>query len=268
MLKDVDNAYNLALLKIPKAVRQMNWLEVFSKSPPRWPAHPATKHVHPCHHFILVSPIMLFFLSFLSPALETPESPVEDNTKVRFCLVEWVSFFSRISSGVVFVWQREEEAAVLSNVMAEDYASLLKSVKKSTFTHFVLPVMTVWTGWSRLELIYVCDFIHLYSHSIKEKRRHQIQFGWGKHAQFKQEGNVWRRKSEVRTASSEQVTWCCSLFRGELPRSRQLHRNGRRCCRPASRTPPSDGPNSHASSPLSVILSSVPRNSFIHVVHV
>lgn len=35
MLKDVDNAYNLALLKIPKAVRQMNWLEVFSKSPPR-----------------------------------------------------------------------------------------------------------------------------------------------------------------------------------------------------------------------------------------
>lgn len=34
MLKDVDNAYSLALLKIPKAIRQMNWLEVFSKSRP------------------------------------------------------------------------------------------------------------------------------------------------------------------------------------------------------------------------------------------
>lgn len=32
------------------------------------------------------------------------------------------------------MWQREEEAAVLNNVMAEDYASLLKSVQKSTFT--------------------------------------------------------------------------------------------------------------------------------------
>uniref|UniRef100_H3C6F5 Cell division cycle associated 8 n=1 Tax=Tetraodon nigroviridis TaxID=99883 RepID=H3C6F5_TETNG len=32
MLKDVENSYNLALLKIPRAVRQMNWLQVFSKS--------------------------------------------------------------------------------------------------------------------------------------------------------------------------------------------------------------------------------------------
>lgn len=32
MLKDVDNTYSLALLKIPKTVRQMNWIEVFSKS--------------------------------------------------------------------------------------------------------------------------------------------------------------------------------------------------------------------------------------------
>lgn len=70
MLKDVENAYNLALLKIPKAVRQMNWLEVFQA--------------------------------------ETPKIPAVDNTK------------------------REEEAAVLNNVMAEDYASLLKSVQKTS----------------------------------------------------------------------------------------------------------------------------------------
>nr|XP_057902493.1 borealin [Doryrhamphus excisus] len=29
LLKDVDNHYNMALVKIPKAVRQMNWLEYF-----------------------------------------------------------------------------------------------------------------------------------------------------------------------------------------------------------------------------------------------
>lgn len=60
MLKDVENAYNLALLKIPKAVRQMNWLEVFRKS--GVDLHTETKHFHPCRHFTLVSPIMLFFV--------------------------------------------------------------------------------------------------------------------------------------------------------------------------------------------------------------
>lgn len=32
ILKNVESFYNLTLVKMPKAVRQMNWLEVFSKS--------------------------------------------------------------------------------------------------------------------------------------------------------------------------------------------------------------------------------------------
>lgn len=31
LLKDVDNSYNMALIKLPKAVRQMCWLEHISK---------------------------------------------------------------------------------------------------------------------------------------------------------------------------------------------------------------------------------------------
>lgn len=31
LLKDVDNSYNMALIKLPKAVRQMVWLERCSK---------------------------------------------------------------------------------------------------------------------------------------------------------------------------------------------------------------------------------------------
>uniref|UniRef100_A0A3Q4H6K2 Cell division cycle associated 8 n=1 Tax=Neolamprologus brichardi TaxID=32507 RepID=A0A3Q4H6K2_NEOBR len=31
LLKDVDNSYNMAIIKLPKAVRQMNWLEHWSK---------------------------------------------------------------------------------------------------------------------------------------------------------------------------------------------------------------------------------------------
>lgn len=31
LLKDVDNGYDMALLKLPKAVRQMSWLELYSK---------------------------------------------------------------------------------------------------------------------------------------------------------------------------------------------------------------------------------------------
>lgn len=49
LLKDVDNSYDMALLKIPKAIRQSSWLELYSKwtrtftrtqlSSPRLPAH-------------------------------------------------------------------------------------------------------------------------------------------------------------------------------------------------------------------------------------
>ncbi|XP_053189878.1 borealin isoform X1 [Scomber japonicus] len=69
LLKDVDNSYNMALIKLPKAVRQMNWLE-YCKS-------------------------------------EKPKSPQVDDTK------------------------REEEAAIVESVVAEDHAVLLKSVKKT-----------------------------------------------------------------------------------------------------------------------------------------
>lgn len=52
VLKDVDNSYDMALLKIPKAIRQSSWLELFSKwtrtftltqlSSPRLPGHIVT----------------------------------------------------------------------------------------------------------------------------------------------------------------------------------------------------------------------------------
>nr|XP_046274347.1 borealin [Scatophagus argus] len=70
LLKDVDNSYNMALIKLPKAFRQTAWLE-HCKS-------------------------------------EKPKSPAVDNTK------------------------REEEAAIVDSVMAEDHAELLKSVKKTS----------------------------------------------------------------------------------------------------------------------------------------
>ena len=31
MLKDVDNGYNMLLIKLPKSVRQMPWIELFSE---------------------------------------------------------------------------------------------------------------------------------------------------------------------------------------------------------------------------------------------
>ncbi|XP_029370382.1 borealin [Echeneis naucrates] len=68
LLKDVDNSYNMALIKLPKAVRLMPWLE-HCKS-------------------------------------EKPKSPEVDNAK------------------------REEEAAIVESVVAEDHNVLLKSVKK------------------------------------------------------------------------------------------------------------------------------------------
>ncbi|XP_068189544.1 borealin [Antennarius striatus] len=70
LLKDVDSSYNLSLIKLPKLVRQMPWLE-HCKS-------------------------------------EKPKSPEVDNVK------------------------REEEAAIVDSVMAEDHAVLLKSVKKTS----------------------------------------------------------------------------------------------------------------------------------------
>ncbi|KAL6099515.1 cdca8 [Pungitius sinensis] len=35
LLKDVDNSYNMALIKLPKAVRQMNWLDHFMSEKPK-----------------------------------------------------------------------------------------------------------------------------------------------------------------------------------------------------------------------------------------
>ena len=31
LLTEIDNRYNMAIIKLPKAVRQMNWLLYFSK---------------------------------------------------------------------------------------------------------------------------------------------------------------------------------------------------------------------------------------------
>ncbi|XP_034560509.1 borealin [Notolabrus celidotus] len=69
LLKDVDNSYNMALIKLPKAIRQTAWLDHCKA--------------------------------------EKPKSPEVDNTK------------------------REEEAAIVESVVAEDHAVLLKSVKKT-----------------------------------------------------------------------------------------------------------------------------------------
>lgn len=70
LLKDIDNSYNMALIKLPKAVRQMIWLEHLKS--------------------------------------EKPKSPEVDNMK------------------------RQEEAAIVDSVVAEDHAVLLKSVKKTS----------------------------------------------------------------------------------------------------------------------------------------
>ncbi|XP_005739729.1 borealin [Pundamilia nyererei] len=37
MLKDIDNSYNMAIIKLPKAVRQMNWLEHWKSEKPQTP---------------------------------------------------------------------------------------------------------------------------------------------------------------------------------------------------------------------------------------
>ncbi|CAL8292462.1 unnamed protein product [Merluccius merluccius] len=37
LLKEVDNRYNMALIKLPRAVRQMNWLDYFSSEKPKSP---------------------------------------------------------------------------------------------------------------------------------------------------------------------------------------------------------------------------------------
>ncbi|KAE8281818.1 Borealin Cell division cycle-associated protein 8 Dasra-B [Larimichthys crocea] len=73
LLKDVDNSYNMALIKLPKAVRQTTWLE----------------HCKP----------------------DKPKSPEVDNVK------------------------REEEAAIVESVVAEDHCS---SSKISQENHFSL----------------------------------------------------------------------------------------------------------------------------------
>ncbi|XP_039877212.1 borealin [Simochromis diagramma] len=37
LLKDIDNSYNMAIIKLPKAVRQMNWLEHWKSEKPQTP---------------------------------------------------------------------------------------------------------------------------------------------------------------------------------------------------------------------------------------
>ncbi|XP_023129755.1 borealin isoform X2 [Amphiprion ocellaris] len=69
LLKDVDNSYNMALIKLPKAVRQTSWME----------------HCK----------------------CDKPKAPEVDDVK------------------------REEEAAMVESVVAEDHAVLLKTVKTS-----------------------------------------------------------------------------------------------------------------------------------------
>lgn len=34
LLKDIDNSYNMALIKLPMAVRQMKWMDFYSRSTP------------------------------------------------------------------------------------------------------------------------------------------------------------------------------------------------------------------------------------------
>lgn len=70
LLKDVDNGYNMALIKLPKVIRQMNWIDHFKA--------------------------------------EKPKSPEVDNVK------------------------RQEEAAMVESVVAEDHKVLLQSVKKTS----------------------------------------------------------------------------------------------------------------------------------------
>ncbi|XP_071755467.2 borealin [Centroberyx gerrardi] len=70
LLKSADNSYNMALIKLPKAVRTMNWLDYYRS--------------------------------------EKPKSPEVDHSK------------------------REEEAAKVESVLAEDHAVLTKSVKKKS----------------------------------------------------------------------------------------------------------------------------------------
>ncbi|XP_028317342.1 borealin [Gouania willdenowi] len=72
LIKDCDNSYNMGLIKLPKAVRLMNWLE----------------------HCKFVK----------------PTTPEVDSKK------------------------KEEQAAIVESVVAEDHAILLKSVKKTTKT--------------------------------------------------------------------------------------------------------------------------------------
>lgn len=110
MLKDVDNSYDMALLKIPKAIRQSSWLEFYSKwtrtftltqlSSPRLPVHIITKHFYPCHQFALVSPNNAVFGLPSLQSLKNPNLP-------RWITQRYVSasskslFLSRISQHVL-----------------------------------------------------------------------------------------------------------------------------------------------------------------------
>uniref|UniRef100_H2T3U6 Cell division cycle associated 8 n=1 Tax=Takifugu rubripes TaxID=31033 RepID=H2T3U6_TAKRU len=60
LLKDVDNSYDMALLKMPKAIRQSSWLEHYKS--------------------------------------EKPKSPLVDNTKVRFCFIQKFFALQNISA--------------------------------------------------------------------------------------------------------------------------------------------------------------------------
>lgn len=65
MLKDLDNSYNMLLIKIPKAVRQMNWLELYSELARTHTHTHRPQTLYPCYHLTLVSIVTLFFLSVL-----------------------------------------------------------------------------------------------------------------------------------------------------------------------------------------------------------
>lgn len=110
LLKDVDNSYDMALLKIPKAIRQSSWLEFYSEwlrtfmltqlSSPRLPEHIVTKHFYPCHQFVLVS---LNNAVFVLPSLQSLKSPnLPRWITQRYVSASSKSFFlSRISQRVL-----------------------------------------------------------------------------------------------------------------------------------------------------------------------
>lgn len=153
LLKDVDNSYNMALIKIPKALRQMPWLELCSKFTLIVISSRLFIEIFKfCHRglFWCVNELKTFLWHnsyvFFSPSVESekPKSPVVSDMKVSFYLIWWFCVSSCVSLQNLFGFnsltmfcithsQREEDAAIVDSIMSEDHAVLLKSVKKSKF---------------------------------------------------------------------------------------------------------------------------------------